>query len=43
LFTEVLSKNSLKADPIHPNAAGHRLVAEKLQSTLRETGFLGAY
>lgn len=43
LFTEVLSKNSLKADPIHPNAAGHRLVAEKLQSTLRETGFLGAH
>ncbi len=40
LFTEVLSKNSLKADPIHPNAAGHRLVAEKLQAALRQAGFL---
>lgn len=42
LFTEVLSKNSLKADAIHPNAAGHRLVAEKLQVALRKTGFLSA-
>jgi len=42
LFTEVLSKNSLKADAIHPNAAGHRLVAENLQAALRKTGFLSA-
>jgi acyl-CoA thioesterase-1 len=42
LFTEVLSKNSLKADAIHPNAAGHRLVAEKLHAALREAGFLSA-
>lgn len=40
LFSDVLAKNSLKADPIHPNAEGYRLVATELQSALVDLGFL---
>jgi acyl-CoA hydrolase len=40
LFSDVLAKNSLKADPIHPNAEGYRLVASQLQSALMDLGFL---
>lgn len=40
LFSDVLAKNSLKADPIHPNAAGYRLVASELQNALADMGFL---
>lgn len=40
VFTDVLSQNSLKADPIHPNAAGYQAVAEALQQALMELGFL---
>lgn len=40
VFSGVLSKNELKSDPIHPNAAGHRQVAELLTAALREQGFL---
>jgi acyl-CoA hydrolase len=40
LFSDVLAKNSLKADPIHPNAEGYRLVASELQSALMDLGFL---
>lgn len=40
IFTEVLAKNSLKADPIHPNAAGYQVVAETLQQALRTFGFI---
>lgn len=40
LFSDVLSKNNLKADYIHPNAAGYRVVASKLQDALIDLGFL---
>ncbi len=40
LFTDVLAKNSLKADYIHPNAAGYRIVASELQDALIDLGFL---
>jgi len=40
LFSDVLAKNSLKADPIHPNAEGYRLVASELQNALMDLGFL---
>ena len=40
LFSDVLAKNSLKADYIHPNAAGYRVVAEKLHEALIDLGYL---
>jgi lysophospholipase L1-like esterase len=39
-FNDVLKDNSLKADPIHANAAGYRVVAERLAEFLREAGAL---
>ena len=40
IFNEVLKDNRLKADPIHANAAGYRVVAERLNEFLREAGAL---
>lgn len=40
IFTEVLAKNSLKADPIHPNAEGYKVVAVQLQQSLKQLGFI---
>lgn len=40
LFSNVLAKNSLKADPIHPNADGYRVVADELHNALKELGYL---
>lgn len=40
LFSDVMAKNSLKADYIHPNAAGYRVVAEKLHNALIDLGYL---
>jgi lysophospholipase L1-like esterase len=37
-FKKVLFDNSKKSDPIHPNAAGYRIVAEKLAALLRKAG-----
>ena len=37
---EILADNRLKSDPIHPNAAGYRLLAETLYQKLRESGAL---
>lgn len=40
VLSEVLSKNALKADPIHPNAEGYHKLEEGLRKSLRELGFL---
>jgi lysophospholipase L1-like esterase len=40
IFNDVLKDNRLKADPIHANAAGYRIVAERLNTLLREAGAL---
>jgi len=40
VFNEVLKDNRLKSDPIHANAAGYRVVAERLAEFLRDAGAL---
>jgi acyl-CoA thioesterase I len=40
IFSDVLGKNGLKADPIHPNAEGYRIVEENLRKALTKKGFL---
>jgi acyl-CoA thioesterase-1 len=35
---QVLKDTSLKADPIHPNALGYRLIAERLAEQLKQSG-----
>jgi len=40
VFNDVLKDNSLKSDPIHANAAGYRVVAERLDEFLRKAGAL---
>lgn len=40
IMSDVLGKNELKSDPIHPNADGYRIVAEQLEGALRELGYL---
>jgi acyl-CoA hydrolase len=36
---EVLSDPHMKGDPLHPNAAGHALLSEKLHDTLKSIGY----
>jgi lysophospholipase L1-like esterase len=36
----ILAKSSLKSDPIHPNAAGYRQLAESLSDLLKKSGAL---
>ena len=38
VVTEVLKDTRLKSDPIHPNAAGYRLIAERLAARLKQAG-----
>ena len=40
VFNDVLKDARLKSDPIHANAAGYRVVAERLDAFLREAGAL---
>lgn len=40
IFNDVLRDNRLKSDPIHANAAGYRVVAERLAEFLVEAGAL---
>lgn len=37
---QILSKRSLKSDPIHPNAAGYSILAESVAQLLRDSGAL---
>lgn len=37
----VLSDTALKSDQLHPNAAGHALLGEKIHQALRKIGFAG--
>jgi acyl-CoA thioesterase-1 len=41
LFSEVLSDEALRADPIHPNAAGYQVFAAGLDGAFREAGLAG--
>ena len=40
VFNQVLRDNRLKSDPIHANAAGYRVVAERLDVLLKQAGAL---
>jgi acyl-CoA thioesterase I len=37
---EILRDSTLKSDPIHPNARGYRLIAERVAALLRDAGAL---
>ncbi|MFZ5523658.1 MAG: GDSL-type esterase/lipase family protein [Pseudomonadota bacterium] len=39
-IAEVLSDPKLKGDPLHPNAAGHTLLAEKIYAELKDIGYV---
>jgi lysophospholipase L1-like esterase len=40
IIGQVLKDASLKADPIHPNARGYRIIAERVAETLKQAGAL---
>ncbi len=40
IFSDVLAQNGLKADPIHPNAEGYRVIEENLRKALAKKGFM---
>jgi acyl-CoA thioesterase I len=37
---DVLKDNALKSDPIHPNARGYRVIAERVAAALKKSGAL---
>lgn len=39
-IADVLSKPELKGDPLHPNAAGHALLSEKIYEALKSIGYI---
>ncbi|MGH8692472.1 MAG: arylesterase [Burkholderiales bacterium] len=40
IIGQVLKDRTLKADPIHPNARGYRVIAERLAEQLKQSGAL---
>jgi acyl-CoA hydrolase len=38
-IADVISDPQLKGDPLHPNAAGHALLAEKIHTELKAMGY----
>ena len=38
IIGQVLRDSSLKADPVHPNARGYRLIAERVADQLKQSG-----
>jgi acyl-CoA thioesterase I len=40
IIGQVLKDRDLKADPIHPNARGYRIIAERLAQQLKQSGAL---
>src|SRR5207253_10233327 len=40
VITEVLKDARLKSDPIHPNAAGYHVIAERVAAALKKNGAL---
>src|SRR5690606_11833081 len=42
IFAQVLSRESLRADPIHPNAEGYRQMTEGMLAALRAAGVLSS-
>ena len=37
-IADVLMDNALKSDPIHPNARGYRVIAERVAAVLKKSG-----
>jgi lysophospholipase L1-like esterase len=37
-MAQVLKDSALKSDPIHPNARGYRVIAERLAERLKQSG-----
>ncbi len=40
ILSEILAKNTLKSDQIHPNTKGYQLLAERIASILQHSGAL---